>query len=441
MHSYRPTMRMVLLSVAGALIWLLPAISALPGWICGISSIGLLAIAIVDLVRSRGNDIEIRCISPQPIRISVGQSAKLLLQAKSPLLSPGSSMVLDLPQGLILDEMQTTEESDKEGETVFNTSIQLSGEQRGSFKIQECICECFSGWGLWHTSHLVVMDISIQVFSNIKKQFRKMNPAFLNQDQHGSHHLRLLGKGREFEKLREYVRGDAIEDIHWKATAKRNKLVTKEFQMERTQEICTVIDHSRMSGRLQDDGQILLEGYLGAAAAFNAILARQGDRIGWISFAETITRLAKPRTGARQALAFQQAMHDIQPRQVSPDFHELVTTIRTQFRRRSLLLILTDLRDPVAAEQLLEQIPALTSQHKVTVVSAIDNAIHPVFSRRVESRPEVYEHIAAHLQWSELQGLQKRFQSAGASLLLSHADRFAADLMQAYLTIRKRQVL
>lgn len=441
MHSFRPTMRMVLLSLAGALLWLLPAITGLPGYICGLTSLGLLALALADLARSRNMTITTRCISPQPHRISIGQSTQLLLQTSGSVLRHGFTLALDTPRGITIDRMQTSEADDENGQAVFNTSIQVTGSQRGSLSINKCMCETPSAWGLWHTSRQLEVEISIQVFSNIKKQFRKMNPAFLSRDQHGSHHLRLLGKGREFEKLREYVRGDAIEDIHWKATAKRNKLVTKEFQMERTQEICTILDHSRMSGRPQDDGQTLLEGYISAAAAFNAILARQGDRIGWISFAESITRLAKPRTGARQAMAFQQAMNDIQPRQVSPDFHELVTTIRTQFRRRALLLILTDLRDPVAAEQLLEQIPALTSQHKVTVVSAIDNAIHPVFSRTISTQSDLYEHIASHLQWSELQGLQKKFHSAGASLLLSHSDRFAADLMQAYLTIRKRQVL
>lgn len=441
MQSFRPTMRMVLLSVVAALIWLLPAISSFPGWICGLASLGLLVFALTDLTLSKTSDIQIRCTSQQPVRVSIGQDAWIAMQLSGDTIARGFSLTLDIPDGLRMEGMQTSEETSEEGKTVFNTSIHISGQRRGSFLISKGLCETGSRRGLWHVAYPLEVETSIQVFSNIKKQFRKMNPAFLSRDQHGSHHLRLLGKGREFEKLREYVRGDAIEDIHWKATAKRNKLVTKEFQMERTQEICTVIDHSRMSGRPQDDGQPLLEGYISAAAAFNAMLARQGDRVGWISFAETVTRLAKPRTGARQALAFQQAMSDIQPREVSPDFHELVTTIRTQFRRRSLLLILTDLRDPVAAEQLLEQIPALASQHRVTVVSAIDNAIHPVFSRPVEDQTQVYEHIAAHLQWSELQGLQKRFHTSGATLLLSHSDRFAADLMQAYLTIRKRQVL
>ncbi len=441
MHAFRPTMRMVLLFVVGALIWLIPAISSLPGWFCWLTSLGLVAVSLADLLISKKQSLDIKCISPQPLRISVDQSSQVDLIITGKTLASGFSLTLDLPDGLISESMESKEDTDEDGENVWKSSIHVTGTGRGTFNIRKCLCESLSRWGLWHTVHLLEVDISIQVFSNIKKQFRKMNPAFLSQDQHGSHHLRLLGKGREFEKLREYVQGDPIEDIHWKATAKRNKLVTKEFQMERTQEICTVIDHSRMSGRAQDDGQPLLESYLGAAGAFNAVLARQGDRIGWISFAETVTRMAKPRTGARQALAFQQAMHDIQPRPVSPDFHELVTTIRTQFRRRAFMLILTDLRDPVAAEQLLEQMPALAHQHKVTVVSAVDNAIHPVFSRRADSRPELYEHIAAHLQWRELQELQKKFQSAGANLLLSHADRFAADLMQAYLTIRKRQVL
>ena len=89
----------------------------------------------------------------------------------------------------------------------------------------------------------------IRVYPNLFTERRNLAALFLHRGAFGLHAQRQVGKGREFEKLREYMPGDSFDEIHWKATAKRGRPITKVFQIERTQEVYVVIDASRLSAR------------------------------------------------------------------------------------------------------------------------------------------------------------------------------------------------
>ena len=114
----------------------------------------------------------------------------------------------------------------------------------------------------------------------------------------GTHHRRQLGKGREFEKLREYEHGDSFEDIDWKATARRRSPVVKVFQIERTQEVYAVIDSSRLSAR----GNVL-DSYVTAALTLAVTAESQHDRFGLASFSAGVDGFL-PAAGGKRHFAF-----------------------------------------------------------------------------------------------------------------------------------------
>jgi len=106
----------------------------------------------------------------------------------------------------------------------------------------------FADWFLEHAQALPLPG-EIRVYPNLHPERRNLAGLFLNRGAFGIHAQRQVGKGRDFEKLREYIPGDSYDEIHWKATAKRGHPVTKVFQVERTQEIVVVIDSSRLSAK------------------------------------------------------------------------------------------------------------------------------------------------------------------------------------------------
>ena len=121
--------------------------------------------------------------------------------------------------------------------------------KRGQFHINKCHLETKSFLGLWTFRDFREVTCEIRVYPNLVGERNSLAALFLNRGGYGVHSRRQHGKGREFEKLREYIPGDGFNEIHWKATAKRRHPITKIFQIERTQEVYVIIDTSRLSAR------------------------------------------------------------------------------------------------------------------------------------------------------------------------------------------------
>jgi len=146
----------------------------------------------------------------------------------------------------------------------------------------------------------------------------------------GIHAHRQVGKGREFEKLRDYVPGDGSEDIHWKATARRGRPVTKVFQIERTQEVYVALDASRLSAR-----EDAIERHISTALLIGMAAEKQGDLFGLLSFSDRVENFLRAANGTTHYHACRDAIHALQPRKVNPDFDEVRSLSRMKLHTSS----------------------------------------------------------------------------------------------------------
>ncbi len=231
--------------------------------------------------------------------------------------------------------------------------------ERGVYPWQRARWESPSPWRLWRLREVAALEGEVRVYPDLSQDRGRLAHWFLPQTQSGLHAQHWLGKGHEFEKLREYQPGDGFEDIHWKATARHQKPITKQFQIERTQEVYLVLDTSRLSGQtLMDEstgasraGTQALERYVTCASLLSMVCNRQGDLFGLITFSDQVHRFIRASQGRPHQQACQRILCEAQTRRVMPDYHEAFTFMRTRLHRRSLILLLTDLRDPVQAEE------------------------------------------------------------------------------------------
>jgi uncharacterized protein (DUF58 family) len=249
-----------------------------------------------------------------------------------------------------------------------------------------------------------------------------------------------VGKGREFEKLREYVPGDGLDDIHWKASAKRGQLITKEFQIERTQEVYAVIDTSRLSARVQG-GQRALERTLRAALVLGLATREYSDLFGLIAFSDRVLSFLPARAGRAQFDACREAIFTHRARAVSPDFLEVATFIRHRIRRRSLLVFLTDLDDPALAEDFVRAADLIGRHHLVLVAMFEPPGAVPVFSSLAVDRETILEHLAGHLRWHRLRELTNVLKTRGVTLTMLDHESMAADVVSRYAAVKQRQIL
>jgi uncharacterized protein (DUF58 family) len=285
---------------------------------------------------------------------------------------------------------------------------------------------------------------------------RQVAALFLNRGGFGVHAQRVVGRGREFEKLREYVPGDGYEDIHWKSTAKRGRPVTKEYQMERTQEVYVLLDVSRLSGRPAagggggvrdwggggETGVTSLERFLTAALVLALAAKRQGDHFGLVTFSDQVHAFLRARSGGAHFQACRELMLRVEPRAVAPDFDEVFTFVRLRLRRRALLVVLTALDDPVLSEDFGRAVGLVQRQHLVLVNLMRPDGVEPLFSRpEVGSVEALYGALAGHLRWRQLRALQQGLHHRGIRLTLLDQERLSADLVSEYLEVKRRQQL
>ena len=273
----------------------------------------------------------------------------------------------------------------------------------------------------------------------------------------GIHAQRQVGKGKEFEQLREYLPGDSYEDIHWKATARRGQPITKVYQLERTQQIYVVIDSSRLSARKSAlpgsdtstaapgnfaDSATIVERFAAAALVLGLAAERQGDVFGLLTFDDRVRNFVKAKNGRAQFNVCRDALYTLRAQSVSPDFTEVFTFIASRIRRRALLIFLTNLDDPVMAEGFTSQIDIISRKHLVLVNMLKPVGAEPVFTNpNVNSVDEIYQKLGGHLVWRHLRDTEKFLHRHGIGFYLLQDENLCTNLVSQYLTVKKRQVL
>jgi uncharacterized protein (DUF58 family) len=342
--------------------------------------------------------------------------------------------------------------------------------RRGRYRLDSARIETSSPLGFWGARRTLSTRSELRVYPNLRNERRDLAALFLHRGSFGLHAQRQLGKGREFEKLREYIPGDGFDEIHWKTTAKRGRPITKVFQIERTQEIYVVLDASRLSGRVSGSpastkrdttiaspsstsperegalplasGETTLERFITAALALGLAAEQQGDFFGLVTFSNRVLDFIRARNGHAHYSICRDALYRLEPEPVTPDFDELCTLIRLWLRRRALLFFLTSLDDPVVSESFVRNLDLIRRQHLVLVNMLPSPGVGPAFSdAQVETVDDIYQRLGGHLLWQNLRELEKVLQRRGVAFNLLKNERLSAQLVAQYLNIKRRQLL
>lgn len=320
--------------------------------------------------------------------------------------------------------------------------------ERGNIPLTRAVIGRVSLLGLWEHRRMVDLSGAVRVYPNIQKERKNLARIFLNRDPLGIHQQRSIGRGRDFAQLRDYLPGDSFEDIYWKGTARTGKPVTKLFQVERSQEVYVLIDSSVTSSHTIHDsdgnGKPLsnLERYINAALVLGLVAEKQGDLFGLVSFDENVQTFLKARNGKGHYNTCRDALYGIESSPMHADFAELFSYVRLNLRKRALLIILTDLSDPVQAEKFAQHIQIASRSHLILVNMIADAAIQPVFSSEpVSSTADIYQRIGGHIEWNKLQDLRHQLQLQNVALQRLEHESLSADLVHQYLTQKQRQLL
>jgi uncharacterized protein (DUF58 family) len=279
------------------------------------------------------------------------------------------------------------------------------------------------------------VDVTVQVFPDLSKDpaSRKLFAMF----RPGQRVQRIIGRGREIERLREYAAGDSFDEIYWKATARRGAPISKVFQVERTQDIYAIVDGSRLGNRNQ-----ALERFVTASLLLAVAAEKNSDNFGLLTFSDRIQHFVRASHGKGHFHRCRQAIFDLQPSLVSPDFGELLTFINLRIRKRALLFFLTDLSDPLLAETFLRDASLIARRHVLMVDQIADAGDRPLFSGPLpESEADVQSRLAGHLQWAKLRELERALSHLGIHMQLLNSGAASSELISQYMNVKQRQLL
>ena len=411
-----PTPRLI---TATALLALL--IAAIPSLALPAASL-LLAVATLDFLLSRHLLSTVQIAPLEPIRTYLGVPTPLPLQVSAP---PNARLSLALPPELDLDS-----------ET--GTSWHFTPRERGRYNIVALAVQAPSRLGLWELRRRFTPTAEIRVYPRVRGS---QEMKALTRALSGSRHIRQVGRGREFEKLREYSPGDSFQDVHWKATARRGAPITRTYQIERTQEVFCLIDCGRLQSRRQA-GQTVLDWSLTAALHLALAADRQGDRLGLLAFSDRVHGFVRPSNGAAHFAACQEMLYPLRPSLAVTDFAEAATYLRARLPRRALVIIFTALDDRASAEPFARAARLLAQRHLVAVVAARPPGSAPLFSGPEPADDEaIYSNLGGHLVWRGLRQLQLDLGHQGIRLAFEEPSEMGLRALTMYEEIRQRQLV
>ena len=409
---------------------------------------------------------------PEVVRLAKGREggvAFVTTHTRPGLPARALRLGLALPEGVRADDEELDARLAPGVErTLFTWPV--TGLRRGNFRLERLYYRERSPLGLWDVRRSQAVECELRVYPDLRAERRQAAAVFLTRQGLGTHAQRQVGRGRDFEKLRDYVAGDSIEDISWKATARRQKPVSKVFQVERTQEVYVILDASRLSGRPAEGespaagadeenpeartlaavraGTVptVLERYVSTALLLCQAAERQGDLFGLATFAAGVQKFLRAKNGAAHFDACREAIYALEPAGVSPDFDELTTFLRLRLRRRALLVFLTSLDDALQAEAFTRAVERVARQHVVIVGSLRPAGVAPLFTdadggAAVATAEDVYGRLGGHLQWQRLRERELLLRRAGARVALLDPARMTAQLVPQYMNVKRRQIL
>ena len=313
--------------------------------------------------------------------------------------------------------------------------------RRGSYDFGQTALRFRSRYRLVWCQLNVAEPATVKVYPNLRRA-REAELKALGARSVVSAHRRTSwrGEGREFESLRDYVRGDELRHISWTATARRGKLTTRQYQIERDQTVLIALDAGRlMTARIEDETK--LDSAVHATLALLSAAGRAGDNAGLVVFGRRIKSYLPPGRGRDHMEAALEALYSVEPEMIEPSYAHAFEFIAGNSKRRSLVVLLTDLVDEEGSKELLTSLHILRPRHLPLVVTIADRDLKAVVRKAPDSvrdlftqsvAEEIIHHREAALRWVE---------SVGGLALDVTAAALAPALLETYLRVKERGLL
>src|ERR1051325_241593 len=328
-----------------------------------------------------------------------------------------------------------------EGQTSASLVYALTPPRRGRFEFGRIAVRFLSRLNLVWCELQLGEPTAVKVYPNMRRAREAELKALGARSLVASHRkTSWRGEGREFESMRDYVRGDELRHISWSATARRGKLTTRQYQIERDQTILIAIDGGRlMTARIEQETK--LDSAVHAALALMSAAARAGDNAGLLVFGRKIKTYLPPSRGHDHMDAALEALHAVEPEMIEPSYARAFEFIAANSKRRALIVLLTDLVDEEGSKELLNSLHLLRPRHLPLVVTIADRDLKAVVRETPTSVRELFTQSVAEEIIHHREAALRLVESKGGLALDVTAAALAPALLETYLKVKERGLL
>lgn len=413
-------------------------------WAVAFYAIGILALLLLDFALSpkatdfrlaRENDAKLSLGADNTIKITVRRLGSS--RANGVRARPTAILVRDEPPTDYIINQMFLSGTITSGETI-EVSYTAKPLRRGDYNFGGCNLRSTGVLGLIMRQHRYPLDAPVKVYPNLL-EVRKYE-LLARKDQLfeiGLKNARRLGQGTEFERLRDYERGDDYRRINWPATARLHKPITTDYQPERSQSLIVMLDAGRlMTAPLGPLSKLDYAINTTLLLAYVAIL--RGDRVGLLTFADGVTGYWEPNKGRKQFLTLLEALYKVQAQQVEADYMKAGAFLSLRRSKRSLVVLFTDIIDKQQADAMVRGFGRLAPRHLPLAVTMADSEVLLMSRRDPVEAQQMYEKVIAQGLLDDRTTALENLQRRGALTLDVPADKLTPAVVNKYLELKAR---
>lgn len=312
--------------------------------------------------------------------------------------------------------------------------------RRGAYQIGDHHVRYASPLGLWIRQLNLEASDGVRVYPDLLAVRTYELMARQNRELELVRATRLKGGESEFERLREYTRDDEFRAVDWKATARRQQLIAREYQLESNQNIVLMLDAGRVMTAVTD-GLSHFDHALNASLMLGHVATRGGDHVGLVGFDDAVRAFVPPGGGASASRRLIQASYDLHPSLVEADYDGAFEQLSLRLRKRSLVVLFTQVLDEAVAQTLVRRLHAISRRHLPMLVLFRDIDVERLLDPRGGGPEELYTRGAAAelLRWRD--GFIHELKSRGTLVLDVTPRNLTPSLINRYLQVKARHLL
>jgi uncharacterized protein (DUF58 family) len=440
LFHFAPTQRLALILAIAAPVWVLSGSS--PGRIVATILVAVIAVAVAYDITTMPSPQALTVTRQFPTTVGVGDAAPGHYEIHSRWHVPVSFTLFDRLPAAVTPDSVLPEVMTVPGHGSVRIERPVTGAVRGDHLLGPAALRVRGRLNLVARTVRVSLDDSIRGIPSIAavRQSRLLSVQQRLRAP-GIRIVRPRGDGRNFANLRDYTLGDDPRHIDWKATARRGKVITREYSLEQGQQILIVVDAGRLMTQLAGN-RARFEYALSSALVLADVAVHSGDAVGVMVFDDAVRRYVVPSRGIGAVKLVREALTSAQASLVEPDYAAAFRTIAARQRNRALIVLFTDVLDKRSSHTLIAHLDLSAARHLPLVVALRnEDLVAAALPAGRRNSSEVFQAAAAEEMLTARETALATMRAAGVSVVNVSPSVMTAAVVNRYLEIKARSAL